>query len=333
MVVLPRERTVWHFGDLAPAEVGARLAPVGIGQSSEGGVLNFEVIIGDDGGTKVLPSDGLILSLSPDQRTALSEILKEWEENWYYVTPILIESGDPVQWYREAGLAEDVVSMIAQLCYKQGRATVFSDPAVVYRRLPTVESRERFLRAMTLTRTLVARIRIGGGGPGDLEALQYWRAGHKDQDTAPILEAIADSAAVERLDIAHLLPPLPRKLLYTYPGEADTLMGERFDCHWTCLNFFRSQPNGRVWDPNVRGEYFTEKFEAADSLRYGDVVLLNDKATGELVHSAVYLAADIFYTKNGEGLGHPWQLMRYGDLLNYYSINGEVYGTVRRPVD
>jgi hypothetical protein len=55
---------------------------------------------------------------------------------------------------------------------------------------------------------------------------------------------------------------------------------------------------------------------AAPSL-YGDVVLLmNDKQ--EVKHSAVYLADNLVFTKNGNNYRQPWMLMRIPDLLATY---------------
>jgi hypothetical protein len=39
---------------------------------------------------------------------------------------------------------------------------------------------------------------------------------------------------------------------------------------------------------------------------------------GELVHAAVYLAADVYFTKNGGHFSVPWLFARREDLLDLY---------------
>lgn len=41
---------------------------------------------------------------------------------------------------------------------------------------------------------------------------------------------------------------------------------------------------------------------------------------GELIHSAVYLADKIVYTKNGPTSLHPWMLSTVQDLIDQYSF-------------
>ena len=49
----------------------------------------------------------------------------------------------------------------------------------------------------------------------------------------------------------------------------------------------------------------------------GDVlVFLNPE--GGAIHSCVYLADDLVYTKNGENGLSPWVIMRVGDLTDIY---------------
>jgi hypothetical protein len=49
----------------------------------------------------------------------------------------------------------------------------------------------------------------------------------------------------------------------------------------------------------------------------GDLVLIIRGGTNVL-HSAVYLADDIAFTKNGNNANQPWTLMRLKDLLATY---------------
>lgn len=68
---------------------------------------------------------------------------------------------------------------------------------------------------------------------------------------------------------------------------------------------------------------------ATSDLRFGDIIVLSDPQDGKIIHSAVYIAGDIVFTKNGMALQRPWILMRYNDMLSRYSMdftpNTQVY--------
>ena len=61
---------------------------------------------------------------------------------------------------------------------------------------------------------------------------------------------------------------------------------------------------------------------AAGDPRYGDIAFFS-KPGGGVVHSAVYLADDIYYTKNGSTFTYPWMLETLTDLLKQYSFQVE----------
>jgi hypothetical protein len=55
---------------------------------------------------------------------------------------------------------------------------------------------------------------------------------------------------------------------------------------------------------------------------FGDVLMfLNGQ--GNAIHSCVYIADDIVYTKNGENIASPWLLMKIGDVQRVYSYEGQ----------
>jgi hypothetical protein len=54
---------------------------------------------------------------------------------------------------------------------------------------------------------------------------------------------------------------------------------------------------------------------------YGDLIFLLNKR-GDAIHSAVYLADDIVFTKNGNNSAQPWMLMHLKDLVAEYTTDG-----------
>jgi hypothetical protein len=90
------------------------------------------------------------------------------------------------------------------------------------------------------------------------------------------------------------------------------------DCHWSTFNFSNETPDNRFNDPAYAVQYIQKNFyPIAAPSQYGDVLLLmNDKK--EIKHSAVFLADDLVFTKNGNNYRQPWMLMRISDLLATY---------------
>jgi hypothetical protein len=84
------------------------------------------------------------------------------------------------------------------------------------------------------------------------------------------------------------------------------------------MNFFNDTPDNRFADPAYTVQYLSTNFyRVAKPSLYGDIVLvLNEQ--GNAIHSAVYLAEDVVFTKNGNNYAQPWMLMRLKDLLLDY---------------
>lgn len=328
---IPSDRTVWSFSERDPHEIVSRLTEAGIvtvdgAPWAEMGEFHQ---VPDEQGVNFIPTPEFLLSISPEARSALAEILYRNDLNQSYREAVVIESGNAVEWYREAGLDEELVQRIASLCYLRGQSLLFSDTAFILSTLDTLDEQRNFIRATTRTRSLVLRLNIGDGDEFK-EIAEYWTAGHGKKAIIPILEAVSETPGVERLDIAHLLPPTPRKLMYTYPDlRAFLTIGDR-DCHWTSLNFFRSEPDG-VMQGKVMSEWIRENYdEVSEGLQYGDVIMLKELGKDTAIHSATFIAGDIVFTKNGKQRLSPWILMRYSDMERRYRLDKELSAAVFR---
>ena len=178
--------------------------------------------------------------------------------------------------------------------------------------------RELSSRIASRTRSLILRARISDNT--ELDALEdYWSIGNMNSDILPILNSVVTTAGIEKLDLVHLLPPVPRQLLYTYPRPHQLLDAEARDCFWTCSNFFNHWPSDNF---EAKTAYLRESFATVDPpFRYGDVLLLADNPSelgGKALHACVFIADNIVYTKNGLGLSQPWTLMKFNDMAARY---------------
>ena len=181
---------------------------------------------------------------------------------------------------------------------------------------------ERFelVKALSRQAGLLVRVRIRPDTDID-RLLGYWGRGIQVKDTRPLLESIQRLPEGGNVSIIYLLPQFARQRLYTFP-QTPKPGDPPIDCHWSTMNFFNDPPDQRFTDPSYTVQFLRDRFYSVSKpTLYGDVVLVLDKE-GNAIHSAVYLADDIVFTKNGNNYTQPWTLMRLKDLLASYSADG-----------
>lgn len=315
LLPVPSQQTVWRFPGFTPEQVRAIFAAMPLTSELQSELVERSVWHIADNGTRVHPSARFLEALPPESRIALYRVLRRFNENPYHHNPVVIESGDVAAWFQRAGLSELALKAIAGLAYPLGDSLAFSDLPYLLGLMSSDEEERAMIKAMTRTRTMVLRLRISKDS--DTESLrEYWTAGYKYKDVLPILESIQRVEGVERIDVAHLVPPLPRKLLYTYPTLAQGLTGRYPDSFWTAMNFFQFMAREDYLDGGIVQREIAEKFEPVQPpYRYGDMLLMIEPESRRALHASIYIADDIVFTKNGSELLQPWLLMRMPDLL------------------
>jgi hypothetical protein len=89
------------------------------------------------------------------------------------------------------------------------------------------------------------------------------------------------------------------------------------------MNFFNETPDDRFTDPAYTVRYIEANYyQIAKATKYGDIILFMDGDSNNAIHSAVYLADDIVFTKNGNNMAQPWMLMHLKDLMMKYESDG-----------
>ncbi|MEQ1843408.1 MAG: hypothetical protein ABL994_23625, partial [Verrucomicrobiales bacterium] len=219
-----------------------------------------------------------------------------------------------------------------------GQIWAFSDvPLLISQARSESEVREVF-KDLTRTRTYLVRLDIGPDT--DAAAIKaYWRSGgvsgYRRKDIEPLIESIQETGELVRLDLAHVMPPLARKWLYTYPGPEHEAQGILPDCHWTSLNYFNYDPHEYLLDSRLATAKVLEDYEAVDApYAYGDILFFLDNTTGDAFHSCVYLAEDLVFTKNGRNQMAPWIISTMDDISRIYlsAREGHIQSYRRRVV-
>jgi len=268
------------------------------------------------------PPAELVLSLSPEARGNLYAELSRSPANFYMHFPACQVGNSLDLAMYEGGLNPTMAALIKSLLFQRDGVTFFSDFELVLGRATSADERHAIMKALTREPAVVARMRIRPTTDVD-KLLGYWTQapGVRLKDLRPLIESIKRLPDGATISLLYFLPPFARERLYTFPlppQDGDPAM----DCHWTSLNFFNANPDPRLGDPAYAGrKLLADYYEVQRPGKYGDVIVLLDHE-GNGIHSAVYLADDLVFTKNGNNPNQPFMLMRLNNLVAKYSIRG-----------
>ena len=311
----------WSFGRLSPEALRELLVNCGCSDAQATGFLNSR--IHGMGGVLILkPDPDALLSLSPEVRSKLYLALSQNPANRFQTTPYYIPNGDVDAMFSDSHESDHkAASLVKKLLYERNGFTYFSDPEVVIKELKTDSLRSDFLKTLTSQNAVLARLLIGRHTDID-KPLNYWALslhGVLMKDLRPLMEAEQRLPEGGSLSLVYLLPPLAREKLFSTPLPPQEAGSVLPDCHWTALNFFSAVPDPRMSDINFASKYIMENFyEISAPGIAGDLVLLLNQAN-RVVHSSVYLADDVVFTKNGINYAQPWILMRIKDMTGNFS--------------
>ena len=305
---------VWVFHGMNVQQVEALFITNGLSQPEAEKALAPDRL-GTQGTDALLkPSEDFVFSLSSETRDRLYGALRGRHVNVALDWPYCYARSDLESVLADTHLYPDDLALFKQLLYGGNGAWRFSDFDTLMGKIPTLERRTAMAASLSRQPAVLAALRIRADTDIN-EMAAYW--GHlpngRFAELRPILEAIKRLPKGGTVSLVYLLPPFAREHLYTYPlppkpGEPTP------DCHWSVLNFSSVKPDNRFFDFAERDRYIVQNYsEVVGPHLCGDVVVFLDEKGGSR-HSAVYLAEDLVFTKNGENYTMPWILMRIPDL-------------------
>jgi len=310
----------WCFPNGTEASVRELFTRAGLPAAMQDRILNPA--------KRLIQQDTLILFPSPADQSAMTtgmrniiypELAKSLQNEFHY-TPIYIQGGNLDEWLEHSGLNPALQLMVRQRVWQRDGNLVFSDVRALVEAAHSVDDVWSIFRAITRTRTLLIDLVL----TPDLNTesvVDYWTAGDPAADTVPLLRAAIAGGGVSRLDVSRLLPPIPRRRLYTYPTLDLAAQGRMPDCHWSSLNFFSSSPQNYYLDSELVGARISDDYDfVKPPYRYGDLICYYRTPT-ITVHSCIYIADDIVYTKNGENTLAPWVFMPLEDVSAMYLLH------------
>ena len=309
---------VWTFSGMKPDAVKALLAQNGLSAAQVADALAPGAVTEAGGATVVKPSEKFLLSMDETVRGKLFVALAGTGVNLYMDYPYIFPGNVAETIYQDKRLNPEDVALFKRLVYLNGNVHQLSDYPFLLTKIPTMERRVALARSMSRQSAVLAGLVIKPDTDIDKIA-SYW--GNLPNvhftDIRPMMEALKSLPDGGNLSLFYLLPKFARDRLYTFPLPPQA--GEpTMDCHWSTFNFGNDTLDNRLNDPTYAVQFIQKNYYqiAAPSI-CGDVLLLmNDKQ--EVKHSAVFLADDIVFTKNGNNYRQPWMLMRIPDLLATY---------------
>ncbi len=311
------DSVLWHFPGYAEREVESVFAAAPLSDDQRARLNDRQTWqLLHDRITVRVPK-ALILELDPDSRRRIYAVLSPFRENSGQWAPASFRAESANDWFSGSGLTEHTVGLVQPLLYRRGESLLFSDLELIAADVKTQRQRLLLLRTLARSTTQFARLRINNDT--DIAALaEYWSLGQRNRDITPLLKSIPRDGRGFSIDIVHLLPPVARRLLYTYDSPPPAGQEAFRDCHWTALNFANRDFDDRFRDLElVRDAYQSKYLPVTDEPRLGDVFLFVTE--GEIVlHASVHIAGDLVFTKNGAWAAAPWILMRMPDLIALY---------------
>jgi hypothetical protein len=268
----------------------------------------------------------LLSSLDAKARSVLFPVLGRFPENGNYFNSFRRPEDAIEPWLAASDLSERGRTIVRDLLYRQGSNLHFASHPIACAKLDDAD-RVALMRALGMTRSVLVKVRIDRDTDVRRVAA-YWSQGRRKKDLGALLASLRDSGA-QALDIIHLLTPFARMRLFTFPGPGSA----PWDCHWTAMNFFNDRPDDAFLNSEkIIGEFNTRyRSVSTEALEFGDV--LTFIADGNAFHSAVYVAEDLVFTKNGRSFWRPWVLMTLEESIRYYKTQSPLEIRAFRRID
>ena len=311
----------WTFENMAPGQVRALMQSCGLAADEIDRALSAPLVSYVNSNTTVTPDAEIVFSMSPQVRVKLYNALAHYSENELMRFPICFEKDIFDAWFGGGRVDDDTLAMLKKLTYVRGDTECFSDLDILLQRVPDDDNRLRLVKALSRQSALLVGIQVWPDTDLDkLIGYWSWPAGVRLINVRPLLESLKSRPHGGAASILYFLPPFARERLYTYPLPSQ-LGDPTMDCHWSTMNFFNETPDNRFSDPKYTSAYIAANYyQIAKPSAYGDIILLLDDH-GNAIHSGVYLADDIIFTKNGNNFAQPWMLMHLKDLVAEYTTD------------
>ncbi len=315
----------WTFPGFTPAQLDSLWDQARLSSEQRAALSGPAHCAVEPAGIVVAPPASLVLGLSPEARAIIYAVLARFPQNIPQREPFRSRVEMVDEWLDGEAIPPAVVALTRRLLYRRETNFLLSDHDLVLPHFNSSSDRVAYIKTLARKSALLAELVIPRASAAEIEPIsRYWSHGRRTKDIGPILESLAQRPHGGTLDLVHLLPPFARNLLYTYPVSTGADSDNSRDCHWTSFNFFNPRPDERFLDvSHVLRVLAQDYYLASGSPMMGDLLLFIDEH-GQGIHSCVYIADNIVFTKNGASFSIPWLLANLENVVAFYSLNGPV---------
>jgi hypothetical protein len=309
--------SAWNFPNVNPDQLRTLLAGVEMPEAQRAAMLAAARPMPAINGYVIQPQGEWVRGLKPQARAILYNGLGHFKENRAQAEAFRFCADSPDQWLSEVELSPATRDLVKSLMYRNGRYWFFADLAYVLPRLTNEAEKKNLLKVLSSEKDLFVKLCVQDEKSVN-PLVDYWGRGGRATDVQPLLEAIGQVQGTTKISISLLLPGFARRLVHTYPTPSMDPQPPRHDCHWTAFNFFNEQPDERFTHSEfilktLRSDYYPVYSDFA----LGDIVMFVDRQENVL-HTAVYVADGILFTKSGNRSSTPWMFARLDDLKEFY---------------
>lgn len=310
--------TTWLFAGHTRSSLAKFLASLNLFEDEKSDLLDATRWQVETDGIRIAPRPETILSLDPVNRLKLFAELAKHPSNQSYYQPWSLRKSTFESALNASALSDATREMIRNVALPSGQRIFVADAATVVGSITNEQEKLRAIRFLKSAETYVVSLHVDPDT--DLQQLLSYWGGHANRDQIrPILESTIRSGQAGVIDLLHLLPDFASDRLYTYPDAASAADGVRRDCHWSSLNFFAATPDDRLGESTYVQEFVMKHYyQSADAPAFGDIIFFTTRDE-QTIHSAVYLAGNLAFTKNGDDHLQPWMIMDLDDLQELYS--------------
>lgn len=262
----------------------------------------------------ILPDRALLARFTPAERAAWHRVLWQHPGNETYRWPLALGpkelaaiAADPRWRETEARLRAGAEMLEDRL--------VFGDLFALEDSFATGQDRRDFYRVALGADALVVKLRRNPDGTA-APAVQaaWWQLNGRYRAIEPMLNAVSSLPNGPRLDVAHILPRLPRSLLNTFPPDLANDDDAGIASSVMASDFFALVPGA---DPRREGTFQRwlerETVPAPGPLQYGDLLVYGDLENNPWPYTAVYVAGQIGFARRPTTCG-PWQFIDLADI-------------------
>ncbi|HEX2613424.1 MAG TPA: hypothetical protein VHO02_07510 [Fibrobacteria bacterium] len=312
------EKLEWYFPGMTREDLVSAFTQLGISGKAYAKFTSPSVLSIHPQGVKLAPDCDAVGDLEPSARLGIYQILARYPEN------------NPLKWdFRESYLdmfgkfnvSRATREKLEDVSARYGKFLITYAMSCVLKSTDSEDEKVGVMKALSQQPSMLVRLKVHPNS--DVQALgSYWGRGLWSTDVEAILESLRMRPDGGSINILELLPPLPASLLHSYPVPHNYLKGPEVikNCSWTALNFFRDEPVAEFSDQNYMIKVLANDYvPVLSDPRYGDIALFLTP-DNQMRHVAVFLADDLYFTKNGDNPWHPWVYSTGADLIENFSF-------------